>query len=805
MTTFHIDKDSIEILDGDLIKTAAIKLPDGIEYDPDFFYMKVRAVSAGEYWGPNKNADFFPEEELKKNFKTFLNAHTFKNHENKDIANAIGDVLSAEWNDKMKGVDLLLRIDRRIAPTIVRGFEKGFMTDVSMGCRIEYSICSICGNKAKTKFEYCDHIKYMRHKIFPDGKRVCEINIGPKFHDISAVLNGAERAAKVTGMMIIGNKVAFVPEVTLEKVASIQDAVEGDVELVEQFKVASIDVSEADAMEILGSYKPMDKKSYIQKVAEIKKEIQGKIVNLVQGEYINDRMEKAEELSGMIKLLYENFWDGQKCEDIADRIRSLAIKNDVPIESAFDQFLQVLDFAGIELSPLEFHEIFNSLINNTISTPQNDGDDMDSLMADVDDVVEQHSMAKTMNMPSLFSTIRDNIMPNSGILSNKLTESNPIGQMKAIIIKVHKNSPDSDDSLHHDLMEHVVSPLMPDRSIHRKFLLKRMNDVAEGKRHANNANTAHFAPIKSLKSKKMVKHAGYIPEVLSSLMYATYQDNRVKHLLSDDFEYGLNKFASYIEGNSMDNLLNEFTMEKKAFKGYTRGRAMLAGLPLTYGYSALQRSRINNGENVNSANRFIAENPGSAYVAQAVVAPMVNKAVKKGAGKAGKFLKSLAKAPKVASDELIDYVLSKTASEEEYSLYTGDMFKNAEIDTELSKKYDENQIAALKYACVLTVMNRQDVSDNMLHINKLAESDVSEYLQICKNCIRMDIEKQAGVVRNALMNAAGDIVFNPLGSSALATLPGNLLDGAVFAKVSDKLSKAGEPNKEVKPAKQTIK
>jgi hypothetical protein len=49
------------------------------------------------------------------------------------------------------------------------------MTDVSMGCRIQHSVCSICGNKAKTKFEYCDHIKYMRGKIFNDGKKAYEI------------------------------------------------------------------------------------------------------------------------------------------------------------------------------------------------------------------------------------------------------------------------------------------------------------------------------------------------------------------------------------------------------------------------------------------------------------------------------------------------------------------------------------------------------------------------------------------------------------------------------------------------------
>ena len=90
----------------------------------------------------------------------------------------------------MKCVYLVIRIDRRVAPTIVRGYEKGFMTDVSMGCRVDHVICSYCGQKAKTRFDYCDHLKTMKGKIMDNGKKVCEINIGPKFHDISAVLNG---------------------------------------------------------------------------------------------------------------------------------------------------------------------------------------------------------------------------------------------------------------------------------------------------------------------------------------------------------------------------------------------------------------------------------------------------------------------------------------------------------------------------------------------------------------------------------------------------------------------------------------
>lgn len=184
-----------DIFDGSMLKQASI---DGIseKYDPDFFYVRVRAISAGEYFGSNKNADYFSEAELVKSHHTFLDAHVFKNHENKDVAKAIGSIVSSNWNNDMKCVELIIKIDRSLAPTIVRGFEKGFTTDVSMGCRVDHTVCSICGNKAKTRAEFCSHVKTMRNKVNPDGSKCFEYNHGPRFHDLSIVLNGADRTAK---------------------------------------------------------------------------------------------------------------------------------------------------------------------------------------------------------------------------------------------------------------------------------------------------------------------------------------------------------------------------------------------------------------------------------------------------------------------------------------------------------------------------------------------------------------------------------------------------------------------------------
>lgn len=78
-------------------------------------------------------------------------------------------------------------------------------------CKVPYDVCSICGNKAKTRAQYCDHLRYHMNKIPPGyNKKAYALNLQPKFFDISFVLVGADRIAKVM------KKIAHVP---MEKTA----------------------------------------------------------------------------------------------------------------------------------------------------------------------------------------------------------------------------------------------------------------------------------------------------------------------------------------------------------------------------------------------------------------------------------------------------------------------------------------------------------------------------------------------------------------------------------------------------------
>jgi len=162
-------------------------------------YILVLAMGASEFYGPNRNGDAFRESELRKTYKTFeTNAHVYKSHVNKDPAKSYGRVVKAFYNDDMHRVELVLEIDNSKAPDIVDKVNSGQSVAVSMGCKIKYDVCSICGNKAPTRADYCTHLRNELNKIYPDGRIVCADNPNPNFFDISVVWRPADK----TGYML---------------------------------------------------------------------------------------------------------------------------------------------------------------------------------------------------------------------------------------------------------------------------------------------------------------------------------------------------------------------------------------------------------------------------------------------------------------------------------------------------------------------------------------------------------------------------------------------------------------------------
>ena len=192
--------------------------------EDDFLYIRSRAVSAGnvieqddgsadlipidEFYksfekyahicrGANDNGDFFSHEELLDKYKTFIGKAVFVDHNNENVENARGIILdSAYVSENRYFVELLMAIDRVSFPSLARSIQLGYMTDVSMGCRCGYSLCSICKNKAVTEEDFCEYIaKYKGQKY--NGFPVFEDNKNISFFEISCVTIGADSKAKI--------------------------------------------------------------------------------------------------------------------------------------------------------------------------------------------------------------------------------------------------------------------------------------------------------------------------------------------------------------------------------------------------------------------------------------------------------------------------------------------------------------------------------------------------------------------------------------------------------------------------------
>ena len=170
---------------------------------PGMTQILLTALGAGEWWGDNVNGDYFPQEALAyegedygyKTFKTL--AKIYKHHVNKDPFRSYGDVALAVYNPTFHRVELIVLLDNAKAPDIEARMNSGDYPDWSMGCKVPYDICNVCGNRAPTRAHYCEHAKYYLGKIDPiSNKKVYVINTRPKFFDISIVLIGADRIAK---------------------------------------------------------------------------------------------------------------------------------------------------------------------------------------------------------------------------------------------------------------------------------------------------------------------------------------------------------------------------------------------------------------------------------------------------------------------------------------------------------------------------------------------------------------------------------------------------------------------------------
>lgn len=175
----------------------------------DYIYTLCNALGAGEYWSSNVNGDYFPEKALKKYHDTFVDhAVPYMMHINKDPKKSYGDVLCSAYNPGMRRVELVVGYDKRRLPAkYIKKIENDENVNLSMGCRVPYDICSICGNVAPTPAQYCDCIKqHGLNYIYDDGRKLYVINTEPQFFDISIVIVPADKTARILSRINLNEK-----------------------------------------------------------------------------------------------------------------------------------------------------------------------------------------------------------------------------------------------------------------------------------------------------------------------------------------------------------------------------------------------------------------------------------------------------------------------------------------------------------------------------------------------------------------------------------------------------------------------
>lgn len=103
----------------------------------DYLYVRSWAVSAGEIYGANDNLDYFPGDELKRSYATFINTGFYKDHANSNVKLAYGLNLDAVYTPKDFVAVISAVKKANLQPDqewFATQIKSGKLDQVSMGC-----------------------------------------------------------------------------------------------------------------------------------------------------------------------------------------------------------------------------------------------------------------------------------------------------------------------------------------------------------------------------------------------------------------------------------------------------------------------------------------------------------------------------------------------------------------------------------------------------------------------------------------------------------------------------------------------
>lgn len=194
-----------------------------VKFAADEIPVHLIAIGATEDYGPNRNADGFTRDCCRKYHHTFEKfAKFYRDHLNKNPAKSYGVVKVAAYNEPMKRIELVCALNASkeaaerngglLADKEMEKLARGDDIGVSMACKIPFDVCSGCGNKARTRAEYCDSVenggmckagglKHNLGRVLADGHILHADNPNPSFFDISHVFRPADRIAYISGQL----------------------------------------------------------------------------------------------------------------------------------------------------------------------------------------------------------------------------------------------------------------------------------------------------------------------------------------------------------------------------------------------------------------------------------------------------------------------------------------------------------------------------------------------------------------------------------------------------------------------------
>lgn len=234
------------------------------------------ALGSGEYWGCNRNGDYFTKEANEKYHPTFVKfGFVHKNHKNKPWDDKFGVIKQSFYNPRMERVELLLDIPNDLNKEIIEKVAEGLDVPVSMAAKLPWDKCSSCGNIRKTAAakDTCECIRTKLTKIASDGSQVYAVNEHPRFFDISFVYKPADRTAYV-----------------MKKVASAEDKeiVKSATDLATEYGLdnSPIEINTSRPL----SKSAMEMFEFIHKLAELEKKVEG-VIRGEDNKHVKDVLE----------------------------------------------------------------------------------------------------------------------------------------------------------------------------------------------------------------------------------------------------------------------------------------------------------------------------------------------------------------------------------------------------------------------------------------------------------------------------------------------------------------------------------